>query len=104
MSFEEELEFLQKEFDSKVQALADRVRQELVVPVCKIHGLRFISGMGTFFFSKGKVNVGSLPTGYDEERLNEQCNLSPIMEILDLEVSHGQYLGYWVSDVSAKGK
>ena len=93
------LEVIQGVFDRSVSDLAKKYRKEVIKPLCQKHGLEFTSGMGTFFFSKGKVNVGSSPHGEDEWQLYIDCNLKPILDTLDLEVSHNQVFGYYVSDV-----
>lgn len=95
-NFEKELKLLQEEFDRKVTKLAEEVRAELVIPACHKYKLDFISGMGRFLFFRGELQIADED---DAKRYNIPA-LKPIFEVLNLEVSHGQYLGYWVSDVT----
>ena len=98
-TWERKLEVIQGFFERSVSDLAKKFRKEVIKPLCQKHGLSFTSGMGTFFFSKGEVNVGSSPHGEDEWQLYTDCNLKPVLDVLDLEVSHNQVFGYYVADV-----
>jgi hypothetical protein len=110
-----ELERLLKTFDKQLEILAERIRTELVVPACKRHRLCFVSGNGTFFFRrKGTKNeydaleptYGNsedleydVPPGYRPLSSAAKKTLGPILDLLNQEISHGEYLGYLVSDV-----
>jgi hypothetical protein len=86
---------LQETFDKQVSDLAERIRTEVIVPMCQKHQLTFLSGMGRFFFSRDKENYSDEYDTPDELKFD----LVPILNLLDQEVSHNQYLGYYVSDV-----
>lgn len=96
------LEQLRQNFHAGVEQLAELVRSELVVPACRRLGMRFISGMGTFFFAKPGVPPSDPlhSIGADwEAKLAHRESLIPVLEVLNLEVEHGQCLGFWVADV-----
>lgn len=93
--FKKAFEAVEAAHQAALENLAEDVRVNLIMPVCKKHKLGFLSGMGTFFFSKGNLTIAS-----KEDALQHRMRvLIPILEVLNLEVSHGQYLGFWVGDV-----
>lgn len=103
------LETIQGVFERSVSDLAEKYRREVLKPLCKKHGLQFFSGMGTYFFEQGGASIGSVPHGEWEEEAYEKYGLKAVFEVLDLEVSHNQVFGYYVSDVrlgkeTARGK
>jgi len=49
-SQEKRLEALYAIYEEGVQVIADEVREKYLVPFCDKHGLRFVSGMGRWFF------------------------------------------------------
>lgn len=44
---------IKERFDNDLQELGLTIRNEVVAPACKDHGLKFFAGNGTFFFAKG---------------------------------------------------
>ena len=93
------LDILQKKFDEDVSALAEKLRQEVIIPVCKKHRLKFLSGMGRFFFYRGEKTYNDT---HDHMSDSLREDLKPIFDLLNTEVSHNQYLGYYVDDVGTK--
>ncbi len=87
--------------------LGAKVRAEVILPVCRKHKIRFMSGNGTFFFTKGpgryddptysSSNIDDAPRSRTEAKLMDA--LEPILELLDHEVGHNDCLGYYVEDV-----
>lgn len=47
-----ELQLLHHDFIADIEALAERARQEVVIPFCDKHKLWFVSGMGVYSFDK----------------------------------------------------
>ena len=95
--FASKLEAAQIAFDREVSDLGEQIRQSIIIPVCKRHSLEFTSGMGRYFFTtKTNVNINEL----DYEGTKWEKILKPIFDLLNKEVSHNQYLGYFVSDVT----
>lgn len=90
------LEIAQFKFDKEVSDLAEKIRQEVIIPACKQHKLEFISGMGTFFFT---TQSGTYIYGRDYEGERLEKRLKPVFDLLNKEVSQNQCLGYYVSDV-----
>lgn len=99
------LEETLRRHDEELCALGAKVRAELVVPACRRHRLRFSSGMGTFFFSKGDHNYGNrddVECGDTASRAlpaAAKAAIGPILDLLNEEVSRDNYLGYYVEDV-----
>lgn len=87
--------------------LGAKIRAEVILPACRKHKIRFISGNGTFFFTKGpgryddptytSNSINDVPRSRAEAKLMD--SLEPILELLDHEVGRGDYLGYYVEDV-----
>ena len=101
-SYQEKLERIQGTFERAVSDLAEKYRKEVLKPLCKKHKLQFFSGMGTYFFEQGGASIGSVPIGEWEEEAYEKYGLKAVFKVLDLEVSHSQVFGYYVSDVRGK--
>lgn len=95
--FLSQLQSAQDQFDQTVSELGEEIRKQVLIPVCKRNKLEFISGMGRFFFTTqdGK-NYGE---SWELEGNRLQRVLKPVFALLNKEVTHGQYLGYFVSDV-----
>lgn len=93
------LESAQDKFNEEVAVLADRIRTETIIPLCRKHKLTFISGMGTFFFtdSKGRNYGDYLYRDGGNARIFEA--VKRVLQFLNEEVSHNQCLGYFVDDV-----
>lgn len=90
---------LMDEFDAKIAAEAAEYREKVLVPLCEKHQLRFISGMGTFFFCPKGGNKDWSAGNVEDAKLAKKRFLIPYLEVLDTEISHGQYFGFWVSDI-----
>lgn len=81
----------------KLETLALRVRDHIVEPFCKRTGYTFTQGMGTFFFSKNGKNYSA---AYELPRGKIGLEMAGIFEVLNLQTSRNQVLGYLVEDVS----
>ena len=96
--------------------LGEKVRAEIVKPVCKKYKLNFVVGNGEFFFRKKKTKnkgfdaveprygncedlVQDVPPGYRGLSDSAKKALKSILALLNEEISHGQYLGYFVRGV-----
>lgn len=95
--FMKELQTAQDQFDQTISELGEEIRKQVIIPVCKRNKLEFISGMGRFFFT---TNLGKdIGDASEAEGTRLERVLKPIFDLLNEEVSHNQYLGYFVSDV-----
>ena len=100
------LEETLKRHEEELCALGEKVRAELVIPACRKHRLTFTSGMGTFFFSKGEHHYGNrddVECGDAASRALSaaaKATIAPILDLLNEEISHNNYLGYYVTDAS----
>lgn len=107
-------------YDKVVTEQAARVREELVVPICKKLGCTFSAGMGSFEFSIPADDVCMFDTTfagsvYDLQQLRKRYSynhkwdeLEAVLKVLELDVysfNHGtegdpmSRLGYYVEDV-----
>jgi hypothetical protein len=103
MTYQQRLDKLVQEFDRKVSDLAEEIRTEVIVPACKKWRMDFISGNGTFFFSKGdKTYSGGYGLTDSSFGPKFEKEMVPIFELLNTEVTHNQVLGYYVGDVRFK--
>lgn len=93
-SFKAKLERAQKSFYVKVTALANKLRKEVVIPLCKQHNMCFYSGMGRFFFDK---NGEVLTPDYSPKKITKY-SLGEVFEIMQMEVVPNRQLGEYVSD------
>lgn len=107
--FAAELESCREAYHAAVEALADRVRRELVIPTCRRRKMTFTSGMGDYFFSRSADHprirapwgLGETIGSADEARATPGCKgLARIFAVLDVEVEYNHPLGFWVCDVT----
>lgn len=94
-SIEKNLQFLKENFDRQIQALADQVRAEVIIPLCQKHNLQFTSGMGVYFFSQGRKTFD-----YSDRDSSsyKRLGLKKAFDLLNLEVSYNRTLGDYMCD------
>jgi hypothetical protein len=88
-------------FEREVSELAEKIRDQVIIPLCLKHGLTFISGNGTFFFTDVKGNdytSDDVDAAYAGNKKIHKA-VSGVLHLLNEEVSHNQVLGYYVGDV-----
>jgi hypothetical protein len=94
----------QDRFQYEIEELADKIRTEVIIPLCRKYHLRFVSGMGTFFFVDTDDHYYEDPYPHLASRASKG-NLriynatQPVLLMLAQEVSHNQCLGYYIADV-----
>ena len=98
---EERLKAINETYENALNELGDKVRKEVVIPVCKKHRLRYISGNGYIMFQQDKEN-GVAFSSQEELKRDTKCkfDLSEVFALLNIEVSYNQYLGYFVASVN----
>jgi hypothetical protein len=88
-------------FDKDVSALGEKIRTQVIIPLCQKHKLHFKSGMGAFFFVDANGRIYNDPhhddCWYDDPVIFQA--VKPILLFLEEKVSHNQCLGYYVGDV-----
>lgn len=100
-----QIEKARQNFEKEISSIASRFRKEVIKPVCKKHGLTFISANGHFFFADDfYINISPSSFYKEEKAIYQKANLDPIFAVLDTETSHNQYFGYYVSDVKINKK
>lgn len=87
---EKEFNTLIDEHEKKLEALAEKVRQEVVIPYCKKKGYEFYSGNGTFFFSDIKTNE-NIDICWDSK--------NKVDKLLCMEINYNHQLGDYVCNV-----
>lgn len=80
------------QFLENIDKLAEEVAHDVVAPVCKKHGLRFRSGMGTYsFHKKDRLFFDDLSLREAPKRLRN--DLLPVIALLDTPVDSTGTLG-----------
>ena len=87
---------IEDRFEDSLQELGRRIRNEVVLPACKKHGLTYLCGNGSCYFIRGKEAYSDAFNLPDNKAGKE---IRPILEMLDTQVSYGKYLGYYVASV-----
>jgi hypothetical protein len=98
-TIEAELEAMMAEYESKVTALAARVRRDIIVPACKRYRLGYMTGNGTWFFSGVRSGRNIIVGDEDEAARLRLTKLVPIFDVLMLQVHGNQCLGYYIENV-----
>ncbi len=96
--YTQQVNVIKERFDNDLQELGLRIRNEVVAPACKNHRLKFFSGNGTFFFARGEETYSEVR---DLERASKTLRetLEPIINLLNTEIVHNDYLGFYVGQV-----
>ena len=98
-----EIGIIVSEAEAKLVTLGAKVREEVIIPICRKRNLSFLQGMGTFFFSKegpakrGDLLFDTIGDEDDAQRLGYR-QLIPILKLLNETVYDNQVLGYYVGD------
>lgn len=90
-----ELERIEAATYAAIDAVAERVRTEIVAPACRKHRLQFTQGMGTFFFSRGDTPLER----WDMEGKPRYADVLAALDVLDQTTVTGFPLGFRVDDV-----
>jgi len=104
---EAEVEAINAKREEAILAIADRVREEQIIPICQKYGMRFLSGNGAFFFceAEGKeFRIGPMEVEFDQDTLGRKVSsrfprIAKVLEVLDMEVGYNSCLGYYVGNV-----
>jgi hypothetical protein len=92
-------------FVRSVEGLAADFRREVLVPLCKKHELRFLSGNGDYFFILKSGETIADPLDDDFKRLPKslQRPLLQAFEVLNYEVGRDNRIGFYVMNVDGDG-
>ena len=100
--YQADLVFAHEDFLHAVDQIAERVRKEVVIPVCTKYKLTY-TGNGVLF-SELNPPEDDEPRDFrsmgDVEAYGRNYDLSEAFEILNLEVSPNDCLGFYVHDVT----
>lgn len=87
---EKEFNTLINEHEKNLEALAEKVRQEVIIPYCRKKGYEFWSGMGTFFFSDIKT----------DKHIDIDCfSSNKVYKLLCMDINYNRQLGDYVCNV-----
>lgn len=112
--YEKQIKEAQEAFRSALDVIAERVREEVVLPVCAKHKLTFTAGNGVYVFSRGKGNydegTGNLvysdgktfPSKVLTAPRAMAKDLAPVIELLDAYTDGAGSLGAQMRDVTKK--
>lgn len=118
----EHAEGIQKQLDRHCNELGERVRKEVVLPICKKHKVTYTAGNGTFFFTKQVWHRGvihnplndihfAMDIDFDFDAEEEyhgfsaatlakmKADLLPILDMLNHYIYAMLPIGYLVGDV-----
>jgi hypothetical protein len=98
MNYIGKLEKLEEQFWARVSNLGVKYRKDVVLPLCKEHNVCFISGMGRFFFYENDEAQKEI----DEDHPLWNETMKVLIGILDREITHNQFFGYFIDDVTSE--
>lgn len=85
-----------------LDALAAEVREQVVVPLCKRHRLRYLSGNGHCMFVQRTKRGEAFTSQAEVVKQGCRFNLQPAFEILLTHVTDHHVIGDWVDSVGEK--
>ena len=88
VNYARELDRAQMAYNNRCEAIAEAIRQQLVIPFCRKHRLVFSAGMGTFCFFG--IDTKKQVDRFDLERMPGTKRL---LAALDLNVDGNNSLG-----------
>lgn len=102
-SYEKKADDIRKRYDKELEELGEKVRAEVITPVCKKLELEFLSGNGTFCFCYRDQTYAQQ---YELEQAPQALRraLTPILELLNKRLDHNDYLGFYVGNVQSEKK
>lgn len=103
-----QLETFRQEYENKLDALGERVRAEVVAPLCRRFNLEYAAGMGTWCFygprpSERTYSRRQYSSAEDCKPGSELAKVLPdVINLLNTEISQNDVLGFHVADVKYK--
>ena len=94
--FEKAIEKAQAAFRAEVEKLAVEARAE-ILPYFQKHRLTFSAGNGTWFISKPSADDSDYYR--QDDHVEDDALPENIRDLLNLEVAHGDHLGFYVADI-----
>lgn len=96
-----------EDHQAQIERLADTFREQVISPLCKKYRMEFISGMGSYGFSRGNFIAnarGSLSiTRREDARVRGWDDVVEAFEVLDVNIADGAHpFGFYVADVRFK--
>lgn len=90
---EKRIEKATKAFEEQLSKIAEEVREQLVIPICRKRGLIFLSGNADFFFCDEHVHYA------DSLNSEAPADVRRALKVLETEITHANYLGFYVESV-----
>jgi len=100
--FEKEAEAIFADFDRARDALADKIRREVVLPACRKFRVTFAAGNGSFSFydlSYSSAFAGLIMDEHDC-RAKKKTGLIRVLKILNTVCGEKFEIGHFVADVT----
>lgn len=105
-NYEADLAFARDTFTNEIDRIAERVRKNIVIPVCVRYKLTYVAGNGEFIFSELNPPDDDAPRDFrtmdDVEAYGRDYDLREVFQVLNLEVMYNDYLGFHVADVRSE--
>lgn len=90
------LETAQAAFQAQIEALAEKARAE-ILPYFKKHGFSYTAGNGTWSISRPEAD--NAPYYRPKDHVKDEELPQNIRELLNLEITYGDYLGFYIRDI-----
>jgi hypothetical protein len=102
--YEKEAQRIFKAFDDARDALAERIRQEVILPACRKYRCEFMSGNGRWSFYMIGVERGNRGMISDEidAKQYQKSGLIKVLAVLGMECGEKFEIGHFVRDVREK--
>lgn len=92
---------IQRQHNAAVTDLAESIRTEVLIPLCRKHKMVFLSGNGDFFFVKSDEDGVALHISGPDDAL-DWPDIREAIALLMEEVARHDHLGFWVDNVTKK--
>jgi hypothetical protein len=94
--FSKAVEAAQEAFRTEIEAIAEKVRAE-ILPYFRKHDFDYVSGNGTWFITRASAD--SAPYYRPSDAVEDEELPQNIRELLNLEVAWNQCLGFYIRDI-----
>ena len=87
----DKLNDIQAKYDNDLQELGLCIRNEVIVPICKRHNYKFISGNGSYYFTE--MDDGNITLAKNNDDMISVFNLLNTTVDEDKDITIGDYVG-----------
>lgn len=92
--FRSEIDAATEEYVEKLEAIGEKIREEIIVPICKKRQFSFTAAMGTYFFWDERPGKQRSIHNVDAEQLNykDVVEAYKILDIVGIQFEIGHYI------------